>query len=261
MGLPIAESQEPPPYVSPAPPGDRHKSSSSPPPIAPWQRRWNVEWLDKAMVPGLKYLFLRLQRARNVRNGFTREQIDAMEDRLSGDVAAAIEAGFVSKENALKRTRLPRAIRRCAWPLQLVAHEAKAFKKCWYEFKNRDKVWRVTAVMEEQGENPRWQAEMTFTIQPWQYEQMLEAGQWIEFPSPEDIKWFYVTGPDDRKRLLATDQRHWGPNPNFLAASQPFGERNGRIVRHSKMTKLSGDFHLCIDQTGPRRCNHCGCVG
>ncbi|KAI0452388.1 hypothetical protein F5B21DRAFT_526810 [Xylaria acuta] len=226
MSLPITGSQEPPPYASPTSPSDRHKSSSS--------------------SPGLKYRFLRLQRPRNIMKGSTREQIDAEEDQVSSIIAEAIEAGFVSKENAHNRTRLHCAIRRCTWPLQLVAHEVKAFKKCWSDFKNKDKLW---------------QAEMTFTIQPRQYEQTAETGQWIEFPSPEDIKWFYVTGPEGVKRLHATDQRHWGPNPNFIAASQPFGEWNGCIVRHPKSLTLTRDFHLFVEQTGPRRCNHCGCVG
>ncbi|KAI1159108.1 hypothetical protein F5B18DRAFT_638189 [Nemania serpens] len=204
----------------------------------------------------MKHKFLRYQRSRNI--PCTREGADAYEDRVSGLIADAIEAGFVSKENAYKRTRLHRVIRRYPYPLQLVAHDIKAFKKCWYEFKNKDKLWRVTAVMEEQEDNSRWQGEMTFTFQPKQYEQMARAGQWIEFPSPEDIKWFWVTGPEGVKRLFATDRRHWGPNPDDSKVSMPFGERNGCIVRHSEAPAPAQNPHLFVEQ---RRCSHCGCVG
>ncbi|KAI0426740.1 hypothetical protein F5Y09DRAFT_318078 [Xylaria sp. FL1042] len=254
MSLPIDGSQNPPPYTSRASPCDQHSSSSSinprynhrpPPRLAPWQRRWNVEWLNKAMIPNLKYRYLRLQRPRNVREGVTRERIDALEDRDSGIIAEMIGAGFVSKENAHKRTRLHCALRRYAWPLQLISHEFKAFKQCWYEFKNKDKLYRVTVVMvmEEQGENPRWKAEMTFAIQPKQFEQMAKEGQWIEFPSPENIKWLYVTEPNGIKRLHATDQKHWGPNLDPATASLPFEERNGHIVRHPVLWPLTRNFH------------------
>ncbi|KAH8156237.1 hypothetical protein CIB48_g12010 [Xylaria polymorpha] len=118
------------------------------------------------MIPNIKYKFLRLQWPIYMLGGRTRENVDAMEDTASGIIADAIAAGIASKENAYKGTRLHRTIRRWTWPLQLFVRDVKAFKECWHEYKNKDKLWRVTAVMEEQGENPRWQAEMTFTIQP-----------------------------------------------------------------------------------------------
>ncbi|TRX89330.1 hypothetical protein FHL15_009767 [Xylaria flabelliformis] len=262
MSIPIAGPQEPPAYSSSVSPSNPSCNRNQHPPLAQWQRRWNVEWLNEAMIPDLKSKFLRVQWPRYRKRGCTREQVDAKENQIGGIIAEMIEAGLVNKENELKRTRFHCAIRRFTWPLQLMVHEVKAFRKCWYEFKNKDKLWRVTAVMEEQGESPRWQAEMTFSIRPTQYEQMKEAGQWFEFPSPEDIKWFYVTGPDGVKRLHATDQKHWGPNPYFLAASLPFGERNGCIVRHpiSPTLPLTRDFHLFVEQTGARRCNQCGCL-
>ncbi|KAI1739620.1 hypothetical protein F4680DRAFT_466414 [Xylaria scruposa] len=261
MSTPIAGSKEPPPYSSAASPSNPGLNHHQHPPLAQWQRRWNLEWLNKAMIPCLKYRLLRAQRSLNRKKGCTREQLDSQEANISGMIAEAIEAGLVSKENALKRTRISYALRRFTWPLKLMAHEVKAFKECWYEFKNKDKLWRVTAVMEEQGENPRWQAEMTFSFQPRLFEQMIQAGQWIEFPSPEDIKWLYVTGPDGVKRLYATDQRHWGPCPHYLAASLPFGQRDGCIVRHPPSAfPLPQDFHLFVEQTGSRRCNQCGCL-
>ncbi|KAI1198498.1 hypothetical protein F5X97DRAFT_342594 [Nemania serpens] len=246
-------------------PGDRHNSINTtlcykgkpPAPLASWQIRWNVEWLNEAIIPFMKKRF-RDKRPRSTTRGCDKAKLDSFEDDVSCMIEGAIEAGFVKKENAHKRTRLHRAIRRCTWRLQLVAHEFKAFKKCWREFKNKDKLWRVTAVMEEQGENPRWQAEMTFTFQPTQYEEMTRAGEWIEFPSPEDIKWFWVTGPEGFRRLHATDQGHWGPDPDCSAKTIPFGHRNGCIVRHPEAPPPVPNPHLFVEQ---RRCSHCGCVG
>ncbi|KAJ2991770.1 hypothetical protein NUW58_g2402 [Xylaria curta] len=268
MSIPTDGLQKPPPYAPVASPSDRHESDSSNPvyhahqrsKLAPWQRRWNVEWLNKAMIPDRKCKFLRLERPGYIKKGFTRADVDAGEEEVSDIIAEMIRAGFVSKENAHKRTWLRCVIRRYTWRLQLIAHDIKAVKKCWDEFKNKDKLWRVTAVMEEQGENPRWQAEMTFTIQPKKYEEMEKAGQWIEFPSPEDIKWFYVTDPKGVKRLHATDHRHWGPNPSFEPATTPFGERNGRVVRHPLSVALPRNFRLFVEQVEHQRCDHCGCM-
>ncbi|KAI1423486.1 hypothetical protein F5Y12DRAFT_798322 [Xylaria sp. FL1777] len=255
MSLPIA-AHDPPPYASPASPSDQHNSSSTsnpgynqnqPPRLAPWQRRWNVEWLNRASIPNLKYRYLRLQRASEMKPGVTREKIDALEDTTSLIVADMIKAGFVSKENAHNRTRLHCALRKYTWPILLIVHEFKAFKQCWHEFKNKDKLCQVTAVMEEQGENPRWKAEMTFTMQPSQYNQMAIEGRWFEFPSPENIKWLYVAGPQCVKLLRATDQRHWGPDPNCTAATMPFDERNGCIVRHPVSSALPQNFHPFVE--------------
>lgn len=269
MSTPSFQYKELPPYSPPASPSDRHESSSGDgsnpgynghqhPRLAPWQRRWNVEWLNEAVIPHQKQKYLLLQNPRYIAVPFTRQDVDVAEDAASTLIARAIKAGCVGKESAHNRTRLYRVIRRWTWPLLLMVHEVKAFKKCWYEFKNKDKLWRVTAVMEEQGENPRWQAEMTFTIQPWQYDQMTEAGKWFEFPSPEDIKWFWITGPDGTKMLHANNQNHWGPTPGCLTRTQPFGEENGRIVRHPVSPILPEEFSLFVEQTGPQRCNHCG---
>ncbi|KAI0483441.1 hypothetical protein F4859DRAFT_512096 [Xylaria cf. heliscus] len=265
MGLPIHTSQDLPPYDPIPPTSDQCNSSSNPyyndrpdPLLAPWQRRWNVEWLNQAVIPFLKHGRLKCQASRNRLEDTTREALNEAEDAASGVIAEGIKAGFVSKENAMKPTRLRRIIRRCTWHQQLAVHEVKAFKKCWDEFRNKDKQWRVTAVMEEQGENPRWQAEMTFTIQPKQYAEMMREGQWFDFPSPENIKWLYVTGPNDAKRLRATNQRHWGPDPMLGAATVPFGVQNGRVVQHPESAILPPNFELFIEQ---RRCNHCGYAG
>ncbi|KAI0447624.1 hypothetical protein F4803DRAFT_498835 [Xylaria telfairii] len=269
MSRSSAESPPPPPYASPAAPSHQHSSCNSGnpghddhqvPPLAPWQRRWNVEWLNQAMIPNIKQKFLLVQpaiyRDRYADSGV----VLGMEDTAASIIADAIAAGIVSKENRYKGTRLDRVLRAWTSPLQLFVRDVKAFKKCWREYKNKDKMWKVTAVMEEQGENPRWQAEMTFTIQQQQYNHMVTTGEWFEFPSPEDIKWLYVTDPSGRRRLHATDQRHWGPNPAPSKTSQPFGVRDGCIVRHPDSPALTRNFHSFVEQVGPRRCNHCGCA-
>ncbi|KAI1275008.1 hypothetical protein F5Y07DRAFT_400858 [Xylaria sp. FL0933] len=261
MSLPIAGSQDPPPYAAQAPSSGQHNSNTDydhrhAPRLAPWQRRWNVEWLNEAKIPEFKYGLARLHLLYTKR-GDTREKLYGYEDRFNSIIGEMIEAGFVSQAHACKRTWFHRALRRYTWPLQLMAHDVKAFKQWWCDFKNKDKLWRVTAVMEEQGENPRWKAEMTFTIQPKQYEQMEKAGQWIEFPSPEDIKWLYVTRPNGIRRLHATDPRHWGPKPKSGLGSLPFDEQNGRIVRQCPLTlrMIPKNLHLF---TEPRHCSHCG---
>lgn len=105
-----------------ASPSDRRQSSGGPadndqpppPLLAPCQRRWNREWLDEAFIPSIKRVKYQAQRYRWLS---TREKNDAWNDELRGMIAGAIEAGSVDKENAIKQTRLHRAIRRYAWPL------------------------------------------------------------------------------------------------------------------------------------------------
>jgi hypothetical protein len=46
--------------------------------------------------------------------------------------------------------------------VRLLVYVINAFREFWRKYKNKDKLWRVTAVMEEQGEAPRWQAGMKF---------------------------------------------------------------------------------------------------
>ncbi|KAI8630585.1 hypothetical protein F5Y19DRAFT_483913 [Xylariaceae sp. FL1651] len=233
----------PPPYQSLAPPRDRPASHSSPgrdniqaSSLAPWQRRWNVEWLNEAMIPSTRYRYTRLQASRSIAVGHTKQQVHADEDLFSKFTAEAVKRGVLRKEKEYKRTPLHRVIRRCAWPVLLVAHDVRALAKFWQEFKNKDKVWRVKAVMEEQGENPRWQAEMTFTVQDSQFEQMAEAREWFPFPVREDIKWHIVTAPNGVERLHATHSAHWGPTSRWYDDTQPFGVRNGRVVRNPSST-------------------------
>ncbi|KAI1108336.1 hypothetical protein F5Y14DRAFT_436625 [Nemania sp. NC0429] len=113
--------------------------------------------------------------------------------------------------NAPKPTRLRRGIRRgirrCIRPLLLAAHEVKAFKKCWSEFKNKEKLF-----------------------QPEEYEQMAEKGQWFEFPSPENIKWLWVTTPQGVRQVNGTHNRHWGPDLILSKETIHFSELDGRVV-------------------------------
>ncbi|KAI0203339.1 hypothetical protein F4808DRAFT_458103 [Astrocystis sublimbata] len=269
MCRPIAGSPSPPSYKSQASStdADQHKSGSSVPggdgqpplELAPWQRRWNVEWLNNAKIPDLQYKCINKQRPLSSRQPTlsTRESINTFEDFVSSEVAKMIEAGFVDKKDAHKRTRLRNAARRCTWPLQFALLRAKALKKCWDDLQGKDGLVRVTAVMEEQGGHPRWQAEMTFTMQPKQFKQMTDAGQWIEFPSPEDIKWFGVAVPGDVKRLRATRQTNWGRDLSPAATSVPFGLQDGCIVRNPSTYFLPRDYSLFIEQ---KRCSHCGCI-
>ncbi|KAI3316725.1 hypothetical protein HD806DRAFT_541935 [Xylariaceae sp. AK1471] len=253
----------PPPYTEPAQPIDRHEQSDlgsnriEPLGLSPWQRRWNVEWLNDASIADTHYRYLRLERPRNRNSNVTRKEIEIARARAEKRVSDAIQAGCVSENSTMTRTRWQQATRRITWPVKQLVHEIKAFKGCWREYKNKDKLWRVTAVMEEQGETPRWQGEMKFTFQPGQYEEMRKTGEWIDFPSPQDIKWFWVTTPQGLKRLHATHNVHWGPFTDPSLQSMPFAMWNGHVVRNpgTQHIRAKGDFFSHFLE--PPRCPHC----
>jgi hypothetical protein len=253
----------PPPYAQLTQPIDRHEQPDSgrnrtePLGLSPWQRRWNVEWLNDGLISNTRYRYLRLERPRNRNPETSRKQIETRRSGIEKFVSDAIQAGYASERNCMKRTRWQRATDRITWPVRLLAHEIKALKEFWREHKNKDKLWRVRAFMEEQGETPRWRAEMKFAFQPGQYEEMRKTGEWIDFPSPEDIKWFWVTTPEGLTRLHGVDPMHWGPQTSSDTKSMPFAMWNERVVRNLGTQAILGQGDFFSHFVEPRRCPHC----
>ncbi|KAI0448798.1 hypothetical protein F5B21DRAFT_521147 [Xylaria acuta] len=88
--------------------------------------------------------------------------------------------------------------------------------------------------MEEHGETPRWRGEMRFTFRDGVLGDFLDLknqGEWIDFPSGQDIKWFWVGTPSGRTWLRGgQNAQHWGPFRRAESCT-PFVMVDGRIVR------------------------------
>ncbi|KAI1370994.1 hypothetical protein F4677DRAFT_450826 [Hypoxylon crocopeplum] len=114
------------------------------------------------------------------------------------------------------------------------------FAKWRREWKNKDKLWKVTLAlaMEDVGNDPRWQAEMTFKITPDHWSELRGANQWIEFPTVENIKWMWLREPDDGgcgyDGLATKATVHWRPDLSRQAQNMPFSELQGRVTQHAR---------------------------
>ncbi|KAI0118509.1 hypothetical protein F4776DRAFT_665941 [Hypoxylon sp. NC0597] len=180
--------------------------SSEPERIKPWQIRWNREWLRDGLINDYRKSYARLERV--YRTG-------------RAAVLDAIRNGGTDESNTLSRSRWQRIKERL---LGILLDDYEAFKEWRKERKERDKVWKVTTVMEDTGDNPEWQAVMTFKITPEHWSEMENAGRWFEFPSTENIKWFWVTGPG-YEHLCPPSLQHWD-----------------RVLRNAPSGNLPGEY-------------------
>ncbi|KAI0190864.1 hypothetical protein F4808DRAFT_465553 [Astrocystis sublimbata] len=212
-----------------------------PPELAPWQKRWNVEFETEARSPALERNLLMHRRMRKKQKSggsrvtLTQGIIDILDLAYRELTTPMIEAGVLSKEYECKQTRFHRAMRRYAWPLLLFVRDVKEFKRQWREFRERDKNFHLTVCMEEQGEYPRWKAKMTVTVDPAHWELMKQTGQWIDFPSPENVKWVQAHEPGFWEGFI-----HPGPTPFIVW--------NSEATQHSSVVGRERGFRQFLER-------------
>ncbi|OTA94373.1 hypothetical protein M434DRAFT_394778 [Hypoxylon sp. CO27-5] len=218
------EAAPPPPY------------SFEPQKLKPWQIRWNREWLQHGLINDLRKSYVRLERF--YRTGRGKEDIKRKRAGAEACVLDAIRNGATDKSNTLARSRWQRMKERFlgSW-----LDEYEAFKEWRKDRKEKDKVWKVTTVMEDTGDNPKWQAVMTFKITPEHWLDMENAGQWFDFPSTENIKWFWVTGPG-YEHLCPPSLQHWGPVREFQNVTMPFYQSQDRVLRNPRPEDITGEY-------------------
>ncbi|KAI1414301.1 hypothetical protein F5Y13DRAFT_197754 [Hypoxylon sp. FL1857] len=215
--------------------------------LKPWQRRWNKDWFD-AWAKNLRMLIPSFERNRR-RNGISDEDLITIRAHTEAWISDAIRQGATDKSNAFSRSRWRCIKERFFWRLQ---DEYDSFKQWRRDRKERGKLYKVTAAMEDVGDNPKWKAEMTFKISRENWVEMVNTGQWFEFPSAENIKWFWVNGVARRDVLLPRAAHHWGPDPNFLwgVVVLPFCEDQGRVIRnHQVRAPLDSYWHNFVEPT------------
>ncbi|KAL7626625.1 hypothetical protein AAE478_003398 [Parahypoxylon ruwenzoriense] len=223
------------PLPPPPPPYSRESQT-----LKPWQRRWNREWPSSGMIKDMRRGYAYAERNRK-RNGRSREYLRKRRATAEEWVAEAIQNGAAGEKDTLFRSVWQRITDRFFGPLK---REYDDFKEWRRDRKNKDKLWKVTAVMEDVGDNPRWQAEMTFKIRSEHWPELANTRQWFEFPSAENIKWFWVTRPNGYDHLSPPAAESWGPDvrPLRVVTIMPFREVYGRVIRNPQAGISGGNY-------------------
>ncbi|KAI0898819.1 hypothetical protein F4806DRAFT_314993 [Annulohypoxylon nitens] len=227
-------SHPPPPYSAEAT-SEPAQPARQVPDLEPWQRRWNREWFKHAFANGMRriYAFKTLPVCdRNKRK--TRKLHRAM---VAAHVREAIEIGIADEEDSIPLSWWWRVTNFFFWHPK---EEFNAFREWRRDRKNRERNWKVIAVMEDVGENPKWKGEMTFKISREQWSEFANEERWFDFPSPENIKWFWLVRPlpwgRDVQSLPKPSRRHWGPDTHqgHRGVFMPFRRTTKGIVRNDR---------------------------
>ncbi|KAI1084468.1 hypothetical protein F5B20DRAFT_297656 [Whalleya microplaca] len=220
----------PPPY-SPAGPSDRRRDvgheipNEQPQKLQPWQKRWNKEWVSQAVIPDIRWRMDRIERRKN---GLDHETIKYYRDNVE-NYALQVERMQPGSDKKGRCRGWRRACHRMFGSLGDLKVGYDDFRKWRQERQDGTKLWEVRAVIEDQGEDPMWEGEIIFKIRPENYAKLKE--NWFNFPSPENIKWFWVTDPDGLRLLQGPAAEHWGPQRNSKNCL-PFGRENGCVVKN-----------------------------
>lgn len=125
--------------------------------------------------------------------------------------------------------------------------EYEDFKK-WHQ-ERREAAGNVVIVadMEDQGDDPKWKGKMTLTVRPEDYHQYMDTDTWFQFPSQDNIRWYWVKNEEAFWELYGYKDGRWGPS-NFNAPCMPFRRVHGNCLRNVRMgTELWCDCRLAED--------------
>ncbi|KAI1505775.1 hypothetical protein F5X99DRAFT_428885 [Biscogniauxia marginata] len=198
-------------------------STSSAQVIQPWQKRWNKEWVAQGIIPDLRY---RMDRCERHPNGWDKAEIKSKREGVEQTIARFDR--MVPGHDKGPRKGLRRLLHNMSSHIGDWKVEYDEFRK-WRQ-ERKEKVWKIEAVMEDQGEDPKWQAELVFKIRPEHYAELKE--DWFDFPSPNNIKWFWVTRPCGLRRMAGRADDHWGPHSEERRML-PFFQEDGRVLQNS----------------------------
>ncbi|KAI0008483.1 hypothetical protein F4779DRAFT_641851 [Xylariaceae sp. FL0662B] len=203
--------------------------------LKPWQKRWNREWLAEAVIPDLRWQMNHRERHPEDMDG---AEIKYCRDR-SEELIAQMENMQPGVDKKGRSRRWRRACHRIFGSLGDLKVRYDDFKQWRQERRDEAEMWRVRAVMEDRGDNPMWKAEMVFKIQPELYGRL--ADSWFEFPSPDNIKWLWVTDPDGYRQLRGRAAEHWGPQKR-ADHCLPFRQNEGGVVQSSSYWGFWSNF-------------------
>ncbi|KAJ8133594.1 hypothetical protein O1611_g25 [Lasiodiplodia mahajangana] len=255
----IASTRLPPLYLIGGSQYDSDLTLIEPTGLNPWQKRWNKEWLNEAYIPYMRHKDLLAEFRPNPDASCDRYQ--KTQQGTDQFVLDAINAGIASPKGAPARTRWGTRTRFFTWPVRMLSSDIKRLWGRWRKHRGNSKAWQMVVVMEEHGETPRWKGEMRFTFRDGFLDDYLNSpkpGNWINFPSAEDIKWYLVRGPNGMEWLQGgQDARTWAPKLTPESCI-PFVLVNGHVVRdcrpHDAHKVADGD----VFDNFMRSCPHCG---
>ncbi|KAI1458715.1 hypothetical protein F4805DRAFT_111689 [Annulohypoxylon moriforme] len=248
-------------FEEPPPPYPREPNTASstnqPQRMEPWQRRWNREWFKHAFVKDLRrsYSYDPLPIKRTAK----REKIKSSRALAAAYINEAIQSGVADEEDSLSVSRWHRITDRFFW---YIKQEYEEFLEWRRDRKNEKKLWKFTAVMEDTGDDPKWKGEMTLKISQKHLSEFVREGRWIDFPSTENIKWFWVTRPHpghDHEYLAAPANGNWMPDPYLQEITMPFGESRQGVTRNPPLNIFgAGHWHSFVGRGD--RGNICQCT-
>ncbi|KAI0903641.1 hypothetical protein F4823DRAFT_635436 [Ustulina deusta] len=249
----------PPPYPIDSSQGGSGPTIAEPTGLSPWQKRWNMEWLNEAYIPYMRYTDLHMERyPRCERKYKLYQQTRPGTERF---ILNAIEAGIASPKSALTRTRWPHGTRYYAWLVRLLGCNTRRLWGRWRKHRENAKTWQMVVVMEEHGETPRWKGEMKLTFRDGFLDDYLNSPNpvpWVDFPSAQDIKWYSVRPPGGLEWLQGgQDARSWAP---YLSPESciPFVMVDGHVVRDCRPHVAHELADGNVFDNFVRTCQHCG---
>ncbi|KAI3321843.1 hypothetical protein HD806DRAFT_523772 [Xylariaceae sp. AK1471] len=216
--------------------------------LSPWQKRWNMEWLNEAYIPYMRYNDLLMERFWNRDTAYyLRKKTRPATEQFMLD---AIEAGIASPKSALTRTRWPCGTGFFTWPVRMLASNTKRLWGRWRKHRENAKTWQMVA-----------KGEMKLTFRDGvlhDYFNSPNPPTWIDFPSARDIKWYWVRSSCGVEWLQGgQDARSWAPD---LAPESciPFVIADGHVVRDCKPHNAHELADGNVFDNFVRLCPHCG---
>ncbi|KAI6086044.1 hypothetical protein F4821DRAFT_139653 [Hypoxylon rubiginosum] len=215
---------EPPPYL------DRYDK------LQDWQKRWNREWLTDAVIPGVRMMTDRIER-----NWYYKSSKVKAEHKHKIDTNRRVTEPYIAHwglflpgaDKKGKRGLFRRALHHITLFLHLedLKVEYRDFRKWRQERREAANKVEIVVDMEDEGNAPRWKGKMSFTMDPKLYSQYTDTDTWFPFPTPDNIRWYWVKNADNEWILRAGANGRWGPS-KVKQYCMPFRCMHGTIQRN-----------------------------
>ncbi|KAI4862341.1 hypothetical protein F4820DRAFT_451085 [Hypoxylon rubiginosum] len=211
-----------------------------------WHKRWNREWLTEAVIPSERRMADRNERNQYCGEAKNQKHIIDENKRTIEPGISHWDAFVPGADKEGKRGIFRRALRRIILLLRLedLRVEYRDYKN-WRQEKREvaDKVV-IEADMEDQGDEPQWKGNMTFTMDPKHFYKYMDTDTWFPFPTPDNIRWYWVE-EDGQKHLYGTREERWGPHRDRDYIRMPFRSIHGLVQRNTRLKVRGGVWCEC----------------
>ncbi|KAI0808855.1 hypothetical protein GGR55DRAFT_651140 [Xylaria sp. FL0064] len=121
--------------------------------LSPWQRRWNMKWLNEAYIPYMRRNDLHMERW--LRRDTSSRPGEETRPGTEQFMLNGIEAGVANPRSSITRKRLPPGTHHLTWPVRMLASDTKRLWGRWRKHRENAMSWQMVVVMEEHGDTPR----------------------------------------------------------------------------------------------------------